>query len=124
MPSTLNYPLAVILFSVASLNPASPAFAARKGIVHDPAAVNPRGQILALSCAGCHGPDGKSAGIIPSFYGKSPEYIESALNEFKSGARASTVMGRHAKGYSDEEIHLIAEYCGRAWKNTKKTGGR
>jgi sulfide dehydrogenase cytochrome subunit len=82
-------------------------------------AVNPRGEILALSCAGCHGTDGKSTGIIPSIYGKSPDYIESALKEFKSGARTSTVMGRHAKGYSDEEIHLIAQYFGTLWAKHK-----
>ncbi len=74
--------------------------------------VDPRGQVLALSCAGCHGTDGKSAGIIPDIYGKSPDYIESALKDFRSGVRTSSVMGRHAKGYSDEEIHLIAQYFG------------
>ncbi|ACF10438.1 cytochrome c class I [Chlorobaculum parvum NCIB 8327] len=72
----------------------------------------PRGEILSLSCAGCHGTDGKSESIIPTIYGRSAEYIESALLDFKSGARPSTVMGRHAKGYSDEEIHQIAEYFG------------
>jgi len=73
---------------------------------------NPRGEILSLSCSGCHGTDGKSSSIMPSIYGKSTEYIESALIDFKNGSRESTVMGRHAKGYTDEEIHLIAEYFG------------
>jgi len=81
------------------------------------AAVNPRGQILAFSCASCHGTDGKSVSIIPSFYGKSPEYLEMALKDFKSGKRYSTVMMRHAKGYTDEEIRLIAEYYGTVWQN-------
>lgn len=71
-----------------------------------------RGQVLALSCAGCHGTDGKSSSIMPSVYGKTAGYIESALRDFKLGTRTSTVMGRHAKGYTDEEIHLIAEYFG------------
>lgn len=71
-----------------------------------------RGEILSLSCSGCHGTDGKSSSIMPSIYGKSTEYIESALIDFKNGSRQSTVMGRHAKGYTDEEIHLIAEYFG------------
>lgn len=75
-----------------------------------------RGQILALSCSGCHGTDGKSASIIPSIYGKSTGYIESALLDFKAGTRTSTVMGRHAKGYTAEEIHLIAEYFGNLSK--------
>ncbi len=80
---------------------------------------NPRGQILSLSCASCHGTDGKSVGVIPSFYGKSPEYLETALKDFKTGKRYSTVMGRHAKGYTDEEIHLIAQYFGTVWQNNK-----
>jgi sulfide dehydrogenase cytochrome subunit len=83
------------------------------------AEANPRGQILSLSCSSCHGTDGKSSGIIPSFYGKTPEYIESSLMDFKSGKRFSTVMGRHAKGYTDEEIHQIAQYFGTVWKNNK-----
>jgi len=81
--------------------------------------VDPRGEILSLSCASCHGTDGKSVGIIPSFYGKSPEYLEAALKDFKSGTRYSTVMIRHAKGYTDEEIRLIAEYFGTVWQNNK-----
>ncbi|NTV93547.1 MAG: sulfide dehydrogenase [Chlorobiaceae bacterium] len=79
----------------------------------------PRGQVLSLSCSSCHGTDGKSVGIMPSFYGKTPQYIETALLEFKSGKRYSTVMGRHAKGYSDDEIHLIAQYCGTVGHKTK-----
>jgi len=72
-----------------------------------------RGEILSLSCAGCHG---NSSSVIPSIYGKSPEYIETALIDFKNGSRTSTVMGRHAKGYTGEEIHLIAEYFGNLSK--------
>lgn len=78
-----------------------------------------RGRMLSFSCASCHGSDGKSAGAVPSFYGKSPEYLEISLKDFRSGKRYSTVMGRHAKGYTDEEIRLIAEYFGSVWKNNK-----
>jgi len=84
--------------------------------ITDPVKLRERGQILALSCSGCHGTDGKSASIMPSIYGKTTGYIESALRDFKSGARTSTVMSRHAKGYTDEEIHLIAEYFGNLSK--------
>ncbi|MFQ6022351.1 MAG: c-type cytochrome [Acidiferrobacterales bacterium] len=69
-----------------------------------------RGAMLSVSCAGCHGTDGKSPGSIPSIAGKSMDFIETALKEFRSGERDSTVMGRHAKGYTDQEIKLIAEY--------------
>jgi cytochrome c553 len=32
------------------------------------------------------------------------------MQAFRSGERPSTVMGRIAKGYSDEEIHAIAAW--------------
>ena len=69
-----------------------------------------QGAMLSNSCSACHGTDGKSPGAIPSIYGKSAQFINQALSEFRSGTRASTVMGRHAKGYSDKEIKLIANY--------------
>lgn len=69
-----------------------------------------RGAMLANTCSACHGPEGRSPGAIPTINGKSAEFITKALHDFRSGARESTVMGRHAKGYSDEEIRLIADY--------------
>lgn len=69
-----------------------------------------QGMMLSNSCAACHGTDGASPGSIPSIKGKSVDFITSALKEFRAGTRSSTVMGRHAKGYSDEEIQLIAEH--------------
>ena len=69
-----------------------------------------RGVMLSNSCAACHGTDGKSPGAIPGINGKTASFIASALKEFRDGTRTSTVMGRHATGYSDEEIQLIADY--------------
>ena len=68
------------------------------------------GAMLSNSCSACHGTDGKSPGAIPGIYGKSADFISKALTEFRDGSRKSTVMGRHAKGYSDEEIKLIADH--------------
>ena len=69
-----------------------------------------QGAMLSNSCAACHGTDGKSPGAIPSIHDKSAQFISGALTEFRSGERPSTVMGRHTRGYSDEEIRLIAEH--------------
>lgn len=118
MQVTIRSLLTACFVSSALIGAGTEAFAATKP-VHKAAATDPRGQILSLSCASCHGTDGKSVGIIPSFYGKSPEYLETALKDFKSGKRYSTVMGRHAKGYSDEDIHLIAQYFGTVWQKNK-----
>ena len=68
------------------------------------------GAILGASCEGCHGTNGNSPGAIPPIAGKSVDYLVESLQEFRSGEREATVMGRHAKGYTDEEIRLIAEF--------------
>ena len=72
-----------------------------------------RAEMLSLSCAACHGPDGKSPGAIPSINGKSAKFIARALHEFQQGKRPATVIGRNANGYSDEEIQLIADFFSR-----------
>jgi len=69
-----------------------------------------RAAMLSASCEGCHGTYGRSPGAIPTIAGKSAEYLREALESFRSGDTDSTVMGRHVKGYSEEEIRLIAEY--------------
>jgi len=76
----------------------------------NPSDVITRGAMLSNSCAACHGTDGKSPGAIPSINGKSSQFISRALHEFRDGTRPATVMGRHASGYTDEEIQLIAEH--------------
>jgi sulfide dehydrogenase cytochrome subunit len=69
-----------------------------------------RGAILGASCEGCHGTEGRSPGSIPPIAGKSFEYLVETLESYRRGERQATVMGRHANGYSQEEIRLIAEY--------------
>ena len=63
--------------------------------------------VLALSCASCHGTNGANPGLIPRIQGRSAEYIEKAMLQFKAGERPATVMNRIAKGYTDEEIRLL-----------------
>jgi cytochrome subunit of sulfide dehydrogenase len=67
-------------------------------------------RVIAANCFNCHGPNGQSTGSIPSLANLSAEHIASQLKSFKSGSMASTVMGRHAKAYSDAEIDATANY--------------
>ena len=67
---------------------------------------------LASHCMACHGPAGRSPGSIPALYGRSSDFIRSQLMAFRDGSAESTVMGRLARGYTDEEIARIAEYIG------------
>ena len=71
-----------------------------------------RAALLSYTCAGCHGTDGISPGSIPSIYCKSASSIEKSLKDYRDGKRFSTVMGRHVKGYTDDEIQLISGYFG------------
>lgn len=65
---------------------------------------------MARNCFGCHGPDGRSPGAIPALNGKSADFIVKSLKDFRSGELPSTVMGRHAKGYTDAEVTALATY--------------
>ncbi len=73
-----------------------------------------RGALLSFSCAACHAPAAATGnGGIPSLEGRGAGFIAAALRDFQSGASESTVMGRIAKGYDDDEIDAIAAYLGR-----------
>lgn len=47
---------------------------------------------------------------MPSIAGSTAEYFTDTMKAFKSGERKATVMGRVAKGYSDEDIGKMAGY--------------
>lgn len=68
---------------------------------------------VAEPCAGCHGIDGTSVGpATPTIAGLTKDYFIISMNEYKSDKRPSTVMGRIAKGYTEDEIKAMAEYFG------------
>lgn len=74
------------------------------------AAVDNHARNLAASCAACHGTNGHSAGGTPVLAGMDKTLFVGSMKDFKSGARPATVMHQHAKGYTDEEFGLLAEY--------------
>lgn len=65
---------------------------------------------LAATCANCHGSDGLAQGEMKTLAGLPAATIVAALNEFKDGRRPATVMHQIAKGYSDEQLRLIAHH--------------
>lgn len=67
-------------------------------------------RLIAASCAACHGTNGNSVGGTPVLAGLQPQHFSSQMQAFKSGQRASTVMYRHARGLTDQEILELAEY--------------
>ena len=84
------------------------------------------------TCVACHGNEGQSVGpAIPSLSSMSPNYLMGAMLAYKyddpeeleavidgdadfedveAFPRYSTIMGRIAKGYTEEEIKLIGDY--------------
>ena len=65
---------------------------------------------FAANCANCHGTDGHARGEMRPLAGVSAERIVAQLAAFKSGAQSGTIMPQLAKGYSDEQIRLIADW--------------
>jgi len=89
-------------------------------------------EILANTCVACHGDAGNSSGpAIPNLAGVSPNYFMAAMLAYKyededeldevidgdeayedveAFTRYSTIMGRIAKGYSEDQIKAKADY--------------
>jgi cytochrome subunit of sulfide dehydrogenase len=64
----------------------------------------------ATSCFGCHPASAKVEALVPPIRGRDAAEIAAAMQEFRSGERPATVMGRIAKGFSDDEIRQIAAW--------------
>ena len=68
-------------------------------------------QVLAASCANCHGPDGHSPGAIPSIAGLPEAEATAKLLAFRDGSDLSaTVMPRLMKGYDEAQIRALAHW--------------
>jgi cytochrome subunit of sulfide dehydrogenase len=69
----------------------------------------------AASCTGCHPSSARISSPVPRLSGLDRDAIARAMQEFRSGQRAATVMDRLAKGFTDDEIQAIA-----AWYATQQ----
>jgi sulfide dehydrogenase cytochrome subunit len=71
----------------------------------------PSAAMMANTCAGCHGTDGKSVGpATPNLAGMSESYFIDTMAAFKDYSRHATIMNRIALGYSDEQIEAMGQY--------------
>ena len=67
---------------------------------------------LAATCANCHGTNGnavKGAGI-DALAGVPKDKTLQKLADFKSGDKPASIMHQIAKGYTEEQLDLIAGY--------------
>ncbi|PTD96054.1 c-type cytochrome [Pseudothauera lacus] len=65
---------------------------------------------LAATCANCHGTNGKSVGGMDSLAGEPRDKLLQKMLDFKSGAKPASIMHQISKGYTDEQLELIAAY--------------
>ena len=68
------------------------------------------GRNLAATCASCHNTNGKAIGDSIPLVGIPAERIVTLMTQFREGKRASTIMQQLAKGYTPEQVQLIANY--------------
>ncbi|MCL4471717.1 MAG: c-type cytochrome [Sulfuricella sp.] len=74
-------------------------------------AAGPTPAMLSNTCSACHGGFGQSVGpSTPTLAGQPAAFISDAMKKFKSGERPGTVMGRIAKGYTDEDFNAMGEF--------------
>jgi len=62
------------------------------------------------NCFNCHGTEGKAVSAIPTIAGRDQAYLEETLKAYKAGSKPATIMHQLAKGYTDEEIAVLAAY--------------
>lgn len=67
-------------------------------------------RIWASQCFQCHGTNGHPVGDMDEIGGKSANSLYEELIEMKYREKTEGMMDLHARGYSDEQLRLIAEY--------------
>ncbi len=66
------------------------------------------GRNIAAACANCHGTNGVSKGGTNSLAGQPKAELARKMQDYKAGRLAGTIMPQLAKGYSDQEIDILA----------------
>ena len=68
------------------------------------------GKYLAATCANGHGTNGKAIGDGARLAGKPADELVRTMEQFREGKKAATIMHQIAKGYTPEQIRLMAEF--------------
>lgn len=82
------------------------------------ASAAPSDEMMANTCAMCHGTDGKAVGKMEVLYGESASEIADELFEFKQENKGR-IMAPLMKAYTDEQIRMIARHFESLPRKTK-----
>ena len=66
-------------------------------------------RLLASGCFQCHGTNGKD-GSFDALAGEAKKDALNELNEFRVKAANSSIMVPHARGYTTQQLDMIADY--------------
>jgi cytochrome c553 len=79
-----------------------------------------QGRYLAANCANCHGTQGRAEAGFFSLAAYPKEAFVAQMKAFRDGTRPATIMHQLAKGYSDEQIELLADYFSRQSRHNRE----
>jgi sulfide dehydrogenase cytochrome subunit len=65
---------------------------------------------LAATCANCHGTNGQARGDMKPLAGMSADKMLAMLDDYRSGNQPATIMHQIVKGYTPDQLRLIAGY--------------
>ncbi|MFM1881577.1 MAG: c-type cytochrome [Burkholderiaceae bacterium] len=82
------------------------ALSAQSAFANNPLA----GRYLAANCANCHGTNGQSVGGMEALAGYDRNKFVQTMKAFQSGEKPATLMHQIAKGYTDAQINLMADF--------------
>ena len=68
------------------------------------------GRSLAATCSNCHGTNGVSVGEVASLAGRPKDDLVRKMQDFKAGRLPGTIMPQLAKGFTDEQIDVVAAW--------------
>jgi len=65
---------------------------------------------LAATCANCHGTNGRAKGDMKPLAGMPADKLLAMIADYRNGNQPATIMHQISKGYTDEQLRLIANY--------------
>lgn len=97
----------IILAAMASIAASATAHAQQRTAAIDDTV------LAAQTCNVCHGSQSYISPTMPAIRGVDAATLYTALTELKADKRPSTIMGRIARGYSDEQLKALADYLSK-----------